>query len=187
MKRRSLAALCLSTLSLISCGKGLNSIPSNSNTNTSSFKKIYLASFSASTGDIGMNDMDTACGAGYKALVGSTTRHPDIAGSGAAGWVLAANTEYRRQDGVTVIGTTNANAVFDFPLTNSIGTVAGKFYTGLQTNWTVNSAFNCDDWGSMADERTYGDSLSTNANAISENHHDCGTTGPSQYVACVEQ
>lgn len=179
-------------LTLTACGPGLKSKPSGSSNggdggNTSTYKKIYLAARTVPTGDSGVSYFDDACDAGYKALIGDATRHPDIAGSGSTGWVLAANQEYRRQDGVTVIGTTNSSAVFDFPLTNSFGSAAGKYFTGLQTNWTVNTAFNCSDWGSMADDRTYGDALSTNANAIAEAFHDCGTSGPSQYVVCVEQ
>lgn len=179
--------ICLS-----SCGKGLNPKSSNTNNggggNTVTYKKIYLAAKLYNTGDGGVEDFDNSCSPGYKALVGhSTSRHPNIAGSGATGWVLAANTEYRRQDGVIVIGTTNTNAVFDFPLTNSFGSAAGKYYTGLQTNWTVDITYNCSNWGSMGDDRTYGDALSTNANAISENHHNCGTGGVPNSVICVEQ
>ncbi len=178
-------------LCLAACGKGLKSKSSESGGggggNTVTYKKIYLAAQVPSTGDGGVGFFDAACDPGYKALFGDVTRHPDIGGSGATGWVLAANQEYRRQDGVTVIGTTNANAVFDFPLTNSFGSAAGKYFTGLQTNWTVNPLFNCTDWSSMADDRTYGDALSTNANAISEGFFNCNGGGPSQYVVCVEQ
>lgn len=173
--------------SLISCGDDNNSQSSSGGGGSTSFKKIYLTSFSSPTGDVGISSFDNACNAGYKALVGGASRHPDIASSGSVDWVLAANTEYRRNDGVTVIGTTNASAVFTYPLTNSIGASAGKYYTGISADWSVSDATNCQDWGSMADDRIYGNALSTSSDAISEGMHNCGTTGPAAYVVCVEQ
>lgn len=172
-------------LGLSSCGDS-SSGTSGTGTTSTGFKKIYLAAGVFPTGDYGVADIDLTCSSGYQALIGTSARHPDI-GSGAANWVLQANTEYRRADGTTVIGKTNASAVFTFPLTNSFGSSAGSYYTGIESNWSVDQTKNCGDWGSMADNRTYGNALSTTSTAISAGIHDCGTSGPAAFVLCVEQ
>lgn len=84
----------------------------------------------------------------YKALVMTNTTTNNVrrrvacstayCGTGpgeAIGWVLEANTEYRRANGTTVIGTTNANAIFDFPLTNSFTGVDEEYWTGFTDTW----------------------------------------------------
>lgn len=187
MSKLNTAIFLVAALSLVSCGDDSSGSGSASGGGGTSYKKIYLASISAPTGDLGIADIDAACNSGYRAMVGGNGRHPDVASSGAVDWVLSANTEYRRNDGVTVIGTTTAAAIFSFPLTNSFSATSGKYYTGLSTTWSTSDAISCQDWGSMADDRTYGDALSVTTSAIAEGMHDCGTSGPAAYVVCVEQ
>ncbi len=67
----------------------------------------------------------------FKAMAGAVWRDPGNV------WVLKANTQYRREDKTTVIGTTNGSKTFDFPLTNSItpGTAYTPIWTGLTDTW----------------------------------------------------
>lgn len=182
MRRFNFALFLVTTFFAISCGKGLHLEKSSALGSSGSFKKISLVSAAFPTGDGGLGDFDSKCSSGYRALVGSVIeRSPTL------DWVLKANTEYRRTDGTTVIGTTNGSAVFTFPLKNSFGAAAGKYYTGLQADWSINTLQNCDNWLTMADDRSYGDALSTSSTAIAESIHNCGTSGPVTYVVCVEQ
>lgn len=179
LKLISAASLC-SVLFLTSCGSDDNGGTGGSS--VGGFKKITFGTNISGSGDHGVADADLKCGAGYKALIGSSIeRSPNL------NWVLKANTEYRRADGVTIIGKTNSNAVFTFPLTNSFGATAGSYFTGIQADWTIDTTKNCSDWGSMADDRTYGNALSVTSTAIAENISDCGTTGPVTAIVCVEQ
>ena len=90
-------------------------------------------------------------------------------------WVLRANTEYRREDGVTVIGTTNAAAIFEFPLTNSMvdASVDTPVWTGIRDGWVRPVApFNgtCESWGNnVSGEGFVGDASLTTAEAINKN------------------
>ena len=60
--------------------------------------------------------------------------------SGGAGehtdWVLKASTAYVRSNGSTAIGTTTAEGIFSFPLTNSWASGSGKLLTRLFKNFT---------------------------------------------------
>jgi hypothetical protein len=62
-----------------------------------------------------------------------------------ASWVMAANMIYYSVDSVSVVGTTNANGIFEFDLTNALANSAGFYYTGLEADWTA-SADNCTNW-----------------------------------------
>ncbi|HAK60825.1 MAG TPA: hypothetical protein DCO77_10650 [Nitrospiraceae bacterium] len=66
------------------------------------------------------------------------------AGDGQVDWVLKPDTSYFRLDGVTLIGTTNAQGLLNFPLTNSVST-GGTFWSGLSDDWTTN-ANTCTGW-----------------------------------------
>lgn len=97
-----------------------------------------------------------------KALLVGTTRTACTSANCATGgatehldWPLVASTEYRRADGTTVIGRTNAIGLFD-TLTSSIGLVEDFVWTGLSpnglgtgTNWTT-SASTCQNWASTS-------------------------------------
>lgn len=79
----------------------------------------------------------------YKAMVSTEKRiackSADCSKLGLAealDWVLLPKTEYRREDGKTIIGETNERGIFDFPLENSISVNAQKIWTGLADYWT---------------------------------------------------
>lgn len=133
-------------------------------------KKIFVTS-DTTRGDIdGIAGADDFCesdanypGTGtYKALivdpegdrVACTTANCDGGLGEHVNWVLAANTEYRRMDGVTVIGTTNSSGLFPFPLENEIG-VGSKFvWTGLKDSpaWVADGDNSCSGWTEDEDE-----------------------------------
>lgn len=63
---------------------------------------------------------------------------------------MSANTQYYREDGTILIGTTNSKGLFTFPLNNSIGTAYGDAYTGFNHDWTT-SSYNCLNWQTSDD------------------------------------
>lgn len=85
-----------------------------------------------------------------------TTADCAVGGAGEhVDWPLAPSTEYRRLDGTTVLGTTNAKGLFDV-LRASVDTVDGFVWTGLAANgantWTswVTSPSTCAAWTSTS-------------------------------------
>lgn len=83
---------------------------------------------------------------GGKAVIAGTTRHhPDT------DWTLYPNTQYNYYDDdlTTVMGVTNSNAVFDFPLSNAMASVKWSVWTGMNTDWSASND-NCMDWTSSA-------------------------------------
>lgn len=173
---------------------------------TTGFCRIFATAATA-TKNGGITGLDAQCnadtnkpsgGGTYKALVsdGAIRRACTTAacstGTGEhIDWVLKPNKEYRRKDGTTVIGTTTANGVFGFPLTNSPEILANivvtnGIATGLSANWT-SSANDCLDWSSNAggNSSTVGTWDSTNAGVIDGG----GTSGCSNahMLLCVEQ
>lgn len=60
-------------------------------------------------------------------------------------WPLFPNKNYVRADGVTAVATSNTNALFLAPLTNSIGTGGSQIWVGLNTDWTT-SVDTCNGW-----------------------------------------
>ena len=102
-------------------------------------------------------------------------------------WVLVPNTRYIRADGSTVIGTTDTNGLFTFPLTNSYLAFADAtpgIWTGLTNEWQGTS-YACNHW-------TQGDGASgiyasievTDVDAISSNNGSCSSLA---HLACAEQ
>ena len=127
----------------------------------------------------------------YKALLtdGSTRVACTTANCGGGpsehvGWVLAANKRYTRLDG-TEIGNTTANALFSFPLTNSISTFAITSWTGFDSDWTAFSVGLCSGWNSTAGNGVDGSTTATNIGAVSSNYNPCSTATRRLY--CVEQ
>ncbi|PKA12234.1 hypothetical protein CH372_10220, partial [Leptospira meyeri] len=64
---------------------------------------------------------------------GGTSEHID--------WVLKPNQQYKRKDGTTIIGTTNANGIFVSSLTNVIDPdmfdgASDHVFTGVNADWT---------------------------------------------------
>ncbi|MCB9675718.1 MAG: DUF1554 domain-containing protein [Alphaproteobacteria bacterium] len=114
---------------------------------------------------------------------------PDCA-NGAAGqvdWVLAANTEYVSEFGES-LGSTNENAIFEFPLLAMIsgGGPAGNPWTGLNADWTVATGFTCEDWTNQSPDlmgRT-GSISALDSNVISNLDARCSN---GQGFICVEQ
>ncbi len=126
----------------------------------------------------------------YKAFLIANTRRACSSANCSGGisenldWVLQPSTNYYREDGTTLVGTTNASAIFNLPLTNSME-VAGSFiWTGLRQDWTNET--NCLNWTSDSGGlfTTVGNILATDANAISAGVTACSNN---YNLACVEQ
>jgi Protein of unknown function (DUF1554) len=139
------------------------------------------------------NDVNKPAGGGtYKAMVADGTNRRACTTANCGGgtgehisWALKPNKEYRRADGTTVIGTTTANGVFAFPLTNAIQTTVvgtNSTVTGLNTNWT-SSGSDCTDFAG-AGNTSNGLHDDTSANLLSIGTSGCGNT---MKVYCVEQ
>jgi hypothetical protein len=97
-------------------------------------------------------------------------------------WVLKPSTAYTRSDG-TVIGTTGANGIFGFPLTNGFA-AAGSIWTGFFFDWTTFAGATCTSWSNAGGSARYGVASTTGSTAISQSS-SAGTTLFS--LACVEQ
>lgn len=139
------------------------------------------------------NDVNKPAGGGtYKAMVADGTNRRACTTANCSGgtgehidWALKPTKEYRRADGTTVIGTTTANGVFAFPLTNAIQTTVvgtNSTVTGLNTNWT-SSASDCTDY-TGAGNTSNGLHDDTSANLLSIGTSGCGN---SMKLICVEQ
>lgn len=137
---------------------------------TRSFRFLYTLKPAARGAITSIAGADAACFAArpvgltgvtaVKALLVGSTRtactSPNCATNGLAehlDWPLAPSTEYRRPDGTTVIGKTNAKGLFD-TLDAAIGNSDDYVWTGLApngmgtgTNWTT-STYTCADWSS---------------------------------------
>lgn len=101
-------------------------------------------------------------------------------------WVLQPNTTYVQSDGATVIGTTDSNGIFPFPLENNFTTfTSGSPWTGLETDWT-NNINNCVLWASNlpADNGQVGDMGQTTSSSISLFSLACSQV---QSLLCVQQ
>lgn len=103
--------------------------------------------------------------------------------AGQVDWVLRPNTQYRRDDGTTVIATTNNNGIFTFPLSNSFDTVGTTYWTGFSTDW-ISSGSDCASWTSNAVLGSTGIATATNTDAINDGGPSCTST---LLFACVEQ
>jgi hypothetical protein len=107
----------------------------------------------------------------------------------AVGWILEPNTEYRREDGTTVIGTTNANSIFAFPLNNSFTGNGDEYWTGINPGWataTNSSTINCSFYQSngAGPSSLVGNGNATDSASISAGTADCSLT---RKLLCVEQ
>ena len=100
-------------------------------------------------------------------------------------WVLTKNTPYVKIGGAA-INTTNSVGLFDFPLTNAIGTLGNNTYTGLESDWTTGS--DCVNWtsGDFNDQGHMGRQNATDVTAInvSDNQNCRDYAG---LIYCVEQ
>ncbi len=164
-------------------GSGGNGIPA--------FRHIYLI-ITPKDGNLGgITGADAACLADNPGLSGTframivdgAARIASVtanAGDGQMDWVLQANTEYRRQDGTTVVGTTNSAALFTFPLDNAFG--SGPAWTGLDTDWTAHPD-NCTNWGVTTGNGSSGNSGQVSQQAIRQNSPGCSSL---RSLICVE-
>ncbi len=174
---------------------------------TNNANKIIFITAATSEGNFGgisgaddfcMADMNKPNSSDYKALiVGSATRvacgTPNCSGGtlGQTDWVLAPDTTYVRSDGITTIGTTNSDGIFDFPLENSFTGSTGFFWTGLNNDWTTstNDCLNGMtvmpwDTSSGGSSGELGSTNQVSGLAISNGSDTCGTF---KSLACVEQ
>ncbi|TGK26380.1 DUF1554 domain-containing protein [Leptospira stimsonii] len=99
--------------------------------------------------DFGINGGDSGCSgyAGFtsKILAGVATRVP-----GNADWPIAKNTKYYRADNNAFIAMSDSNGLIAYnTLYNSTGNPASNFWSGFNTDWTIN-ANNCSDWTNNA-------------------------------------
>lgn len=150
-------------------------------------KVIYLTGMPKKANFGGIAGADALCNASplvagtYRALLADgVTRAVDM------NWALAPNTKYVRPDGTTVIGTTNANATFVFPLNASMGTSGVAIWTGLDADWS-NSEDDCNNWsGTAGFSATAGLADMTDSQAIMGVLENCaGLAGA--FFACVQQ
>jgi len=107
-------------------------------------------------------------------------------------WVLKPQTEYRRPDGTTIIGVTNAAAVFSVAtgnLTSSPDSTLVSVWTGIRVNgeelWEVQSGNTCLDWTTgPGPSGYYGSPIDTTYAAFDLTTQACNTTG---YLYCAQQ
>lgn len=129
----------------------------------------------------------------YKAFIVSSARIASTtpnAGTGQLDWVLLPTQLYTRTDG-TIIGTTTANSLFTFPLTNAITSIPAQYFTGMNGDWT-NAVGNCANWtdgtnpgvGSGVSGR--GENT-TNAILNGASGISCSGSATGQQLLCVEQ
>lgn len=129
----------------------------------------------------------------YKAFIVSSARIASTtpnSGTGQLDWVLLPTQLYTRADG-TIIGTTTANSLFTFPLTNAITSIPAQYFTGMNGDWT-NAVGNCANWtdgtnpgvGSGVSGR--GENT-TNAILNGASGISCSGSATGQQLLCVEQ
>lgn len=175
------------------------------------YKRIFLTQsttdgdFSALGGGTPIENIDAFCasdgknpdpGANWKAMIHSGAsggrRGPCLTANCSGGvsehvdWVLAPDTEYRRVDGVTIIGRTMpALGLFDFgagDLDASFASSGGTYWSGIGTDWTEDS--NCSKWINTGGVGQLGDAGATNIFAVSGPGFVCNAD---RAILCVEQ
>ena len=107
-------------------------------------------------------------------------------------WVFQPNTEYRREDETTVIGTTNSSSIFEFPLDNSFTGVNETYWTGFPSTWAILNTgggnIDCLGWtskdGGASGRVGVGDETDSNAIDRTSGQASCST---SHKIICVEQ
>lgn len=168
-------------------------------------QKILFITAAATNGNLGgIAGADAFCNADankpnastYKAMISDgATRIACTTASCSGGpgehtdWPLAANTRYVRADGTTEIATTNANALFPIPLTNTylvaLGTnQAARIWVGLYSDWTSH-ADRCTGW-TVADatQGAHARQDTVSSQAVNYSFQDCSDTNS---LACAEQ
>lgn len=165
----------------------------------STFLKIFYTAGSLGPNLVGPNG-DSTCmadgnkpggGSTYKAMAALTIRRACTTANCSGGasenlnWVLYPNTQYRRGDGTTVIGTTTSSAIFTFNLTNSIAGTAVFPSTFFNIDWTQSATENCSDGTSTVGNLRYGAGNSNTNTSI--NNASTGCNAGARELYCVEQ
>jgi hypothetical protein len=128
----------------------------------------------------------------YKAMILSNVRVACVTPSCPIGervdWVLSINTIYAQVDGITIIGTTNEKAIFEFPLVNPIDPISGlkRAWTGMTTQW-IEHPNTCNRWFGNApgvDNGAIGDPQFTTDGLIQAGNDSCNQE---RHLYCVEQ
>lgn len=94
-------------------------------------------------------------------------------------------TEYYNTNG-DLIGTTNLRK-FDFPLSAAFGVFTSNVWTGMNTDWTENTANNCNDWtdtGNAFGNGSYGNSIDLSSISIFSRTQACNIPA---HLYCVQQ
>jgi len=182
-------------ISLLLCGCGLQAgfpeaFKEKNGVNTPAVigKKIFLteSTFTGNFGGVAMADAqcaedrqnpDTGI---FRALVVDGTNRISTPGQ-AVDWVLKPSQIYTRLDG-TVIGTTNASALFTLPLVSPISATPAPVWTGLSTGWAIGS--HCERWKNPAATGNSGEASSTTATAFFGPAAACNL---SLKIICVQQ
>ena len=191
--------LLLSLLLVISSCADDSGLPIGGTSSGSS--KVMFLSTNIYTGNLGgIAGADSICqndsknpGGTFKALIVGATRRACTtafcASDGAAenlDWVLTPNTTYYDLNG-SVVGTTNANGLFTFPLQTALSaTTTDDFtWTGLTPNWT-NGSFTCTNWtiGDSSASGFLGDGGRLTDEFINTMSYGCQTF---ENLICVQQ
>lgn len=179
-------------LSLIVCSCGFSG---GSAPNLFGNMRIYITS-STYTGNLGgTSGADAKCMAdanypgegNFQALLSDGSSRTT-----ATDWVLIAGVKYVRESDGEVIGTTNNQSVFSFPLTNSFITSGSTkpYWSGLKADWTGESGVvdNCQNWTSA--NSIYSGHVGRAEDTASSAIFDSGTfptCNTSVSLICVEQ
>lgn len=158
------------------------------------FCKIFgTPALSAGATFSGVSGADQICNAdpdrpsvltSFKAFIASgATRRATVTsniGDGQVDWVLMPSTQYRKPDG-TIIGSTGANSLFVFNLTNPAS--ATTYWTGMNTSWQ--SAADCSGWTNIGSTALVGNGANTTTAMISAAGVNCNVTNMG--LLCIEQ
>ncbi len=104
-------------------------------------------------------------------------------------WVFVSGRTYYRKTDSAVIFMPNSSNIFLFgTLTNSFGTTAGYFWSGMRVDWT-NSGSDCTNWttNSNAVNGRLGNLLGTDNTAIRDNAAPAISCDLFRALVCVEQ
>jgi hypothetical protein len=122
-------------------------------------------------------------------LVGTGVRIASVspnAGNGQMDWVLYPSKEYRKADGMTVIGATLGNRLLSLPLTSGFSFVGDTLQlTGMNPDWTLPAGGDCAGWtgGGTNAGVSFGDLVDTGA--LHGGTMAC-SSGPIK-LRCIEQ
>ncbi|MCW7469764.1 DUF1554 domain-containing protein [Leptospira kanakyensis] len=152
----------------------------------------YTGALGGFTGADAICQADVKCPVGKvcKAMLVDNTSDSRVAsntpnlGDGQIAWVLKPFATYARNDDTsTVIGTTNANSLFTFPIV-AIRPTSTTAWTGLAADWTSAVGLHCGEWALTSGNGNAGDTFATSSNAIRLNSFTCNSNLP---FYCVEQ